>query len=280
MNYTETEKEVIGLCVSLEAAGDMANHALLEMRRVEQCPDEAEVYFKTHIHQQLFLIRLLDFVSENSNGQLTGHKGSCLSLLKQASKSRKFDIEGSVKSLSKAVEELEAWLNYKRRIKLWLPTLDLKAEIEVSRLDFLFIAANHSKHNLSRLSGVTSRIKNLLSKNGYSVDVEHIPLALDDFQEHLNGNYFIYYGTLLCELINNLIWGVHLYLHPQYLKSYVFTNEVSFLRYEYVYPDDVVSQVPRQWFWRLMNNVRSNPYIERFRGAHYLKEQSSLELYE
>lgn len=277
MSYTETEKEVIGLCVSLEAAGDMANHALLDVRKVERYPGEAEVYFKTHIHQQLFLIRLLDFVSEKSSGQLIGHKGSCLSLLRQACESRKFDVEGSVSALSKAVDELEAWLGHKGRIKLWLPTLEIETEIEVSRLDFLFVSANHSKHNLSRLSGVTRKVKTLLHEGGYSVDAEHIPLALDDFREHLSENYFVYYGTWLSELINNLVWGVHLYLRPQYYQSYRFTGDPSFPKYEYIYPSDVVSRVSRQWFWRLMNNVRSDPYIERFKGAHYLKEQSSLE---
>jgi hypothetical protein len=31
MNYSTAEIETIGLCISLEAVGDMANHALLDL---------------------------------------------------------------------------------------------------------------------------------------------------------------------------------------------------------------------------------------------------------
>ncbi len=78
MTYSPTEKEAIGLCISLEAVRDMANHALLELRDVSMCPGEVEVYFHTHIHQDLFIIRLLDFVKESGDSKLTGVSGSCL----------------------------------------------------------------------------------------------------------------------------------------------------------------------------------------------------------
>ncbi len=42
MAYNAAEKEAIGLCVSLEAVGDMANHALLELRDVSMYPGEVE----------------------------------------------------------------------------------------------------------------------------------------------------------------------------------------------------------------------------------------------
>ena len=71
-NYNAAEQEAIGLCVCLEAVNDITNHSFLELRDVSSLTEETEVYFHSHIHQQLFLIRLLDFVKEVWDKQLTG----------------------------------------------------------------------------------------------------------------------------------------------------------------------------------------------------------------
>ena len=55
------------LCIALEAVNDIANHALLDLLGVSSSPGEAQVRYKSHVHQQLFLIRLLDFAKEGGN---------------------------------------------------------------------------------------------------------------------------------------------------------------------------------------------------------------------
>lgn len=276
MTYSAVERETIGLCICLEAVGDIANHALLTLRDVSMYPGEAEVLFQTHIHRDLFLIRLLDFVKESGGKQLTGVTGSCLAVLKEACATKCFEINGSVSELRNSVEALESWLTYKKTITIWLPTLDINAEINISRLEFLNIAGNHSKHNLSRLTRVSRNVANILKDHGYSVPVEQIPLALDDFREHLAENYFVYYSTWLSELLNNVRWGLQAYLEPTLVRSYRAGLEDSPV-YRYEYPADIQGDIPRQWFWRLMNNVRTRPYLKKFVGAHYLKQESSLE---
>ncbi len=155
MTYNTAEYETIGLCIALEAVGDIVNHALLELRDVKSIPGETEVYFHSHIHKQLFLIRLLDFTKESGDNRLTGVNGSCLDVLREACSTKSFNIEGSVDELTKSVEAFDNWINQRTNITLWLPTLDINAEIEVPRLDLLFITGNQSKHNLSRLTGVS-----------------------------------------------------------------------------------------------------------------------------
>lgn len=277
MGYSTAEQEVIGLCVCIEAIGDMANHALLELRDVSRFPGECEVYFHSRIHQQLFLIRLLDFAKEGGDSKLTGTIGSCLDVLRSACGTRSFDSNGSIDQLKASIEDLEKWLAYKAPITLWLPTLDINATIEVSRMDFLSISGNYSKHNLSRLTGVSKGISKILGDHGYLVPLEQIPLALDDFREHLDENFFVYYGTWLAELISNIRWGLQSYLKPVFHRSYrtVDGNESGMYRYEY--PDAIQHEIARRWFWRLMNNIRTRPYLKKFVGSHYLKEQSSLE---
>ena len=276
MTYSTAETEAIGLCICVEAVGDIANHLLLKLRDVSAYPGEAEVLFHGRAHRDLFLIRLLDFVKESGSKQLTGISGSCLAVLKKACTTRSFDVDGSVSDLRNSVQTLEEWLSHKKSITLWLPTLNVNATLDVSRLDYLSITGNHSKHNLSRLTGVSREVANMLKAHGYSVPEEQIPLALDDFREHLAENYFIYYSTWLAELLNNVRWGIQTYLAPTYERSYMVGPEDS-LAYSYEYPKDIQQDIPRQWFWRLMNNVRARPYLKKFVGARYFKEESSLE---
>jgi len=279
MTYSAAETETIGLCICVEALGDIANHALLELRDVSTYPGEAEVLFHDQAHRDLFLIRLLDFVKESGNNQLTGIKGSCLAVLKQACNTKSFDADGSVSDLRSAVHALDDWLSHKRSMTLWLPTLDVNATLHISRSEFLYIIGNHSKHNLSRLTSVSRNVAKILEAHGYSVLEEQVPLALDDFREHLAGNYFIYYSTWLAELLNNVRWGIQVYLSPTFVRSYRAGSEDSLL-YSYEYPSDIRQSIPRQWFWRLMNNIRARPYLKKFAAARYLKERSALERHE
>ena len=276
MTYSAAERETIGLCICLEAVSDIANHSLLTLRDVSAYPGEAEAIFQTRVHRDLFLIRLLDFVKETGSKQLTGVTGSCLAVLKQACVTQCFNVNGSVSELKNSVEALELWLSEKKEITLWLPTLDINAKINISRLDYLNITGNHSKHNLSRLTGVSRDVAKMLAEHGYSVPEEQIPLALDDFREHLAENYLVYYSTWLAELLNNIRWGLQSYLTPIFVASYK-SDPTDAPMYRYEYQPEITNPIAREWFWRLMNNVRSRPYFKRFSGAHYLKKESSLE---
>lgn len=272
MNLNSAEREVIGLCIAVEAINDIANHALLDISDVSAFPGEAEVHFKTHVHQQMFVARLLDFAKERGDAALTGVRGSCLDVLRSACRTRSFDVNGSVDGLEKASNALDDWLNTETELKLWLPTLNIEANFRVARSEFLFILGNHVKHNLSRLTRVSRRVSKILEEHGHRVQVEEIPLALDDFREHLQEGYFSYYGTWLAQLLNNVRWGVQDYLEATFRQSYIRIPGKEPL-YEYRYPASITHKSACDWFWRLMNHVRSGPYIKRFQGAHYMKRE-------
>jgi len=274
MPYSTTENEVIGLCISLEAIDSIVNRALLLEQEVQAFPGEAAVIFHSSIHKELFLIRLLDIVKESGSSKLTGVDGSCLKVLKSATNTASFDQNGSVTELATSVAELEGWLDQKRPLKMWLPTLNIDATLDIPRLELITISGNNSKHNLSRLTGIATVVANRLRECGYEVSEKLIPLALDDFREHLSDNYFIYYSTWLAELLNNIRWGIHTYLLPTFKNCYKAEPDGF---YSYEYPSSIKNEIPRQWFWRLMNHIRREPCLKRFKGAHSLKEESSLE---
>jgi hypothetical protein len=271
-----TERETIGLCIAVEAVNDIANKALLQVRPVSSLPGQAEVCFHTRIHQELFLARLLDFSMESGKQSITGVSGSCLDVLDAACGTRGFDVNGCVSGLADAVKALRNWLDQPSKLEIWIPTLDIEARVTLPRSELVFIMGNHVKHNLARLSGVSGRVGKLLRAYGYSVDDQQVPLALDDIREHLQEDYFVYYGSWLAELINNLRWGMQEYLAPVFSQSYS-TVVGDPYKYEYKYPSTIADQLAREWFWRLMDHVRAGPYIDRFAGAHYLKKGASIE---
>ena len=275
MDYSPIEKEVVGLCISLEAINSIVNHILVDVRSLTNSPDQSVVYFKSYAEKELFLIRFLDFVKEGGDTRLTGVSGSYLAVLSSACSTANFNQNESVLELKLAVEQLNNWLNHTSPIRLWLPSLDINAELDVSRLDFLTISGNQCKHNLSRLTGISKGISRILKGNNYSVLIEDIPLALEDFHEHLQENYFVYYGTWITELLNNIRWGIQEYLLPTFRDSYIEGDDG--LSYRYRYPEQVTNDIPKRWFWRLMNNVRTGPYVDRFTAAEGFKEKSSLE---
>jgi hypothetical protein len=270
MPYSTAELDTIRLCVALEAINGIANHAMLDVPRIIEPGTEIEVRYKSRQHQHLFLIRLLDFAKENGDEAITGVKGSCLEALLAACHTRSFDIDGTVFALEQAAIALDRWLHAETTFRMWLPTLGLDAKLTVNRIEFLFILGNHVKHNLARLTRISRQIAELLKRNGYIVELEQIPLALDDFREHLQEDYFVYYGTWLAELTNNVRWGIQDYLMPTFQRAY---RPGADLMYSYNYPDSIVHDTPRAWFWRLMNHIRSGPYIERFIGSRYMKRE-------
>lgn len=265
------ESETIGLCIALEAFGDILNHALLEIRGLESRSNDVTVYFHSRIHQQLFLIRLLDFAKETGDFGMTGVKGSCLDVIRSACETKCFDANSSVGELKRAVDSLSEWLHTLTTLKLWIPTLDLEIELQVTRIYLLYISGNEAKHNISRLTGLEKNIQRMLSEHGYEVPLEQIPLALDEFTENLSEHFFAYYSTWLSELLNDVRWGLQEYLTPTYRACYRAAPEIDELAYRYDYPAGISSSITRSWFWRLMNNVRTGPYFKKFKASQHFK---------
>lgn len=273
---TPREQEAIGLAVCCDALANLINRSMLTFRSVSAYPGEAEVVFQDAVHRDLFLIRLLDFLSEHGSAQLLGSRASCLDVLVGVCTTRSFEVAGSASTLQSAVDDLSEWIAETVTPEFWLPTLSINTRLAVTRLQLLQIAGNQAKHNPSRLAGVSFRLRELLLAHGHDVPLESIPFVLDDFRDHLHNNFFIYYATWIGELLNNVWWGIQTYLEPT-LHSCIVYEAGDPPRYRYDFPAGIDDKSAREWFWQLMNSTRRRPYVTPFKCARYLKEQSSLE---
>jgi hypothetical protein len=129
-----------------------------------------------------------------------------------------------------------------------------------------------SKHDLLRSVGVARRLQSALEASGVSVDTESAMLALDDFYRRFHTDILNYHGTYLIEMLNNIRWGIHDYLTPEFHRSYTPTTGNPPM-YEYQYPADVVTKFGRDRYWDLMNTFIRGPIIPRFRTAQSFKKR-------
>ena len=153
---------------------------------------------------------------------------------------------------------------------MWFPSIDLEINLKISRQNFFYVGGNLTKHNFTRQSIVASKMKRILAENGVDKSEEDCLLVLEDFYNwfHGDGNIFGYHANTIAEFLNNLRWGIYRYLQPEHARSY---TQLNGIRYEYQYPIGVTHPLAKKYYWDLMHNVRSKPYIPEFKVSRYLK---------
>ena len=260
MKFTEIEREVIFLKATTASIGTMVNHQVLQL---SEGADGGQAIFKTSIHQRFFNIVLVDFLSPTAI-KVTGEKTSCMDALATICEKPNFNERNSVKLLKQAVTAFKKWSEREIKVKVWLPSINLEAKIKVHRKEFISICGDISKHNFSRLDRRARSLQEILKRNGNEVSDEDALSALDDFYEKFHIDIFTYLGSHLVEQLNNIRWGIQEYLQPEFSRS--MTHEgCTPPRYRYTYPNGVKEEFAKLCYWELMNDIRTTPYIKRFK---------------
>lgn len=259
MDSTMIEKEVVGLWLVCGSLDSMINHTLLKL--VGQSGAK-EVRFETSIHQQLFSILLLDFF-EKVDETLTGKQGSSIEVLEGACQTVSFDRKGSVEFLRVPIDALRKWLNTEITVDTWLPSISQQLDLKIRRHESIYICGNISKHNLARLTGVATRLAEILARHNITVSSLKALRVLDDFYERFHRDIFEYHSTVIAELLNNVRWGIHDYLSPEYEIAEV-QDASDPSKSCYRYPEGVSDDFARSCYRDLMSSVRRKPYMERF----------------
>ena len=76
-----------------------------------------------------------------------------------------------------------------------------------------------SKHNYLRAIGVAKQLQQKLEKSEVILDLDQALLALSDFYETFHNGILHIYWSHICEFLNNILWGIHTYLEPEYRRS-------------------------------------------------------------
>jgi hypothetical protein len=262
------EKEVILLRNIYDHIGEMVNFSLFEIQRFN---GDSIILFKDMNQRKLFFILLVDFLSITDDRGPIG-KTSFLRGIVEICKNPSFSTRGSEQELLFVTENFINWLNEKREIDIWMPSLDAQVDLSISRLDALKMSGDMAKHNYLRASGVALRLKEILKEAGIEVGLDQALLAFPDFCGRFQDDILIYLSSHICEFLNNIRWGIHRYLRPEFLRSYRKRND-SYYEYSFTIPDQIVSEYARDCYWALMNYLRSDPYMEKFIIAQDLKTE-------
>jgi hypothetical protein len=266
MAYSEIEKEIIFLKAVQELIDEMVNHEVLNL--IGKDP-HSEIRFKSSTHQRFFNIILVDFLSL-SDKNVMGEKLSYLGAVRKICANPHFNVDGSVDALAAASQEFTEWLDQDAEVEVWLPSTEIETTLSIKRIEFLKICGNISKHNFSRLSGVVRELIEVFGRNNIKISVEEALLILNEFYERFHDDILNYHGSTIAEFLNNIRWGIHKYLKPEFSQSIIHEGGAP-PKYRYTYPADVEGKFARNTYWQLMNKIRSSPYVKEFKVTRYLK---------
>jgi hypothetical protein len=275
-NFTKTEQEVIVLKAIWELIGETVNYAMfLKLPRA----DDTQLTFRTAMHQRLFNILLVDFLSQPRNwpfGLTVPPKGapeserSVLFHLKRIASDPILNPNGG-HALKLPLEAFLQWLETECFVeKVWLPSIEVESDIRVKRIAFIKICGNIAKHSFARLSANVHEICEILKANGRTIDPEQGYLVIPEFYEWFHTNIFSYHSSAIAEFLNNSRWGIYDYLRPAFDRSFTKDDPTS-IAYRFIYPPNCNRPIAQTMYWDLMNEVRSAPYMPRFEVTRYLK---------
>ncbi len=267
MAYSEIEKEVIFLKAIQELIGEMVNFEVLNLLGDDP---HSEVRFKSMTHQKYFNIILLDFLS-CSDKEVLGEKQSYLGAIRAICQSPNFNKNNSIENLTISTQEFVEWLEQEVQVEIWLPSIETETTLSIKRIEFIKICGNISKHNFSRLSGVANELIEIFKRNSIDITFEDALLVLDDFYQWFHSDLLNYHGSTISEFLNNIRWGIHEYLQPEFQQSIVYEGNEHPRMYHYTYPEKINNTFAKNCYWDLMNEVRSGPYMRKFQVTRYLK---------
>ena len=230
----------------------------------------SEAHFRTMTHQKYFNIILLDFLS-CSDKKVLGEQQSYLEAIRIICQSPNFNKDNSIKNLTVSTQEFVDWLEQEIQAEIWLPSIDTKTTLSIKRIEFIKICGNISKHNFSRLSGVANELINIFKRNNIDIVFEDALLVLNDFYQCFHSDLLNYHGSTIAEFLNNIRWGIHEYLQPEFQQSIVYEGTEHPRMYHYTYPEKINNAFAKNCYWDLMNEVRSRPYMRKFQVTRYLK---------
>jgi len=268
MKYSGVEQEVIILKAVKELIDSMVNFALMSL--LGNDPD-SNILFHDYMHQRFFNIILVDFLSRtDKRGPIK--QTSYLGGLREIVANPCFDENNSVHNLKVATQGFKKWLDQKVEVDVWLPSIDKNTKLKISRVHFLKMTGDISKHNYLKAIGVAQELQKILSKSGITVDINGALLALADFYERFHTDILNYHSSTIAEFLNNIRWGIYDYLQPELNKSIVWEGG-SPPKYRYTYPPGIQSGFAKACYWELMNEVSREPYMRKFKVTKWLKRR-------
>jgi hypothetical protein len=277
--YSVLEQEIAILYAVWEMIDGMVNYENF----VKFDPPVTTAMIETSVHQRMFNILLVDFLSMPGSYKkqmapfglaappLKGRPtdSTYLFYLRQVCANPQLGRDAS--ALEKATDDFSDWLEGIAFVPdVWLPPLGKPINLTVQRMTFLKICGNIVKHNFSRLQSDAQKIQKVLRDNGRRVKEETIYEILPTFKEWFHDNILNYHLSTLAEFLNNIRWAIYEYLQPHFQKSLVWQGGAP-PRYHFKVPSKLRRVAVRGLYWGLMSMELRKPFFPRFTVDPILK---------
>ena len=273
--FNKFEQEIIVLKAICDLIDNMVNYSMLVKKETF---NNSNVLFSTSAHAQLFNIQLCDFLSlpQAKSGHPLPFNLSKSQFKRKSDRSYLFylrnicsdpNLGSDTKSLLLAVENFSKWLEEDTLIQeAWFPSIELKLDLRVVRIDALKIAGNFAKHNFTRLEADVKKIKQIFKDNDHKLKIEECYQILSEFHEWFHNHAFNYQSSEIAELLNELRWAIHQYLEAEFKRAYKpYSNDsMNIGAYKYLLPNLITKPLIKAIYRDLMNTVRSKPIVPRF----------------
>ena len=283
MSFTRTEQESIVLNAVMQMAADMVNFEMFVRWEPWDVTRETNLMFNTQTHARLFNVLLGDFLSvpnprrgEQRPFGLAGPAqpparltdGTYLLYLREIVSNPQLGKNTS--ELAAVVEEFGHWLEGQAHVsKVWFPSVNIEADLDIVRMNFLKLCADGAKHNFSRLEGNVREIGKIMAAHGHRIADCDLYLMLPEFYDWFHRDIFIYHSSTIAEFLNRIRWAIYRYLQPEFSRSFERCDPSPMYRVNY--PADCIEPIARSMYWGLMNMVRNAPYFPEFRVTQFLK---------
>jgi len=265
---TKHEREVVILKSSLDMINDMVNHMLMTFSINDP---HSQIMFKTYTDKLYFNVLLVDFLSV-PRGFFEG-ESDFLELLAEVCNNPQFNSE-YITPLKESVAEFSKWLEEVVTVKKrWFASIELETDIKIQRQLFITMCGNINKHNFTNQTIQAKKLQQVLRENNCEVSIDKCLLALKDFTDQFFEDVFSYHCSTIAEYLNNIRWGIYYYMVEEHKDCVVewFDEDMKILRYKYNYPKEIISDLGKECYWELMNDMRSPPFVEKFEVTKYLK---------
>ncbi len=264
MTKNNIEVEVIVLKAVHDLIDEIVNCQIVEIRGN---PERCEVYFHTAVHQKLFNILLVDFLS--TPGELVkGSYETYLDAISDICKSPSFEND-SIEILRKAVSDFNEWLNGNFTMRdVWLSSISVKLDITMKRIKFITICGNQSKHNFTHLDRIAKKLQKIYSESGCGVNIDDVYLSFPDFYEWFHENVLSYHASTIIEFLNNIRIGIHKYL---YVEAGGKIGLLPIGGKKITIPDNINCPISQSSYYELIQSVKRGPVIGYFKVNDILK---------
>lgn len=285
MTLNRTEQEAIILKAVWSMVDEMVNFAIF-MPLGNRLHD-TNLMPRTTDTRRLFHILLGDFLSQLVR---KGKRGLPFDLPSPPTNTRASDLTFlfylrnvcddpklnlNAERLLDPVNAFSNWLEANTYIEnVWLPSIGVELDLTIDRITWLKICADIGKHSFARLEPNVAKIVRILSEHGQDIDEGLGYAVLPEFWQWFHEHLFAYHLSTIAQFLNEIRWGIHEYLQPEFARAYhVTSNDPRAPSYAFRPPAEITAPIARTMYWDLMNLARSRPYFPRFTVTQSLKNQ-------